>query len=92
MSYIDNYIVLLLFRHRKVLIMSLSEIREKDEKLWRQIRNEVYESAKDENGYYVCAESGYRSKNEFQFHIDHIILDLIKEKQNLKILDWLEKI
>lgn len=51
--------------------MSLSQIYNIDKDYWRKLTDEVYDSFKDEEGYYYSAESGYRSKNRRFFHIDH---------------------
>lgn len=52
--------------------MSMSQIREIDETYWRKLRDQVFEKHKDEEGYYVSATKGYKSKSKRYFHIDHI--------------------
>ncbi|OGV18216.1 MAG: hypothetical protein A2X47_00310 [Lentisphaerae bacterium GWF2_38_69] len=37
-----------------------------------QMRNAVFDKARDKNGYYVSAISGKKSKNKADFDIDHI--------------------
>ncbi|MCK8827749.1 HNH endonuclease [Natroniella acetigena] len=51
----------------------MSEIRKKDERVWRKLRGEVYEKCQDKDGYYICAQTGYKSKSTLRFDVDHII-------------------
>lgn len=53
--------------------LSLHQLREKDPILWRSIVNEVYEKAKDKEGYYNSSTGKFRSKHRGDFQIDHIV-------------------
>lgn len=53
--------------------MSLSQIRNVDVEYWRRLTDEIYEACKDDEGYYNCNVSLYKSKNRRFFNIDHII-------------------
>lgn len=59
----------------KILIakLPLQKIKEKDYAYWEELVDGVYGKAIDEEGNYVCALSGYKSKNKFDFEIDHIM-------------------
>ena len=76
---------------RDVEDLSMSEIFDKDKKVWRDIRDEVYERHKDEDGYYVCVETGYKSKKKVDFHIDHINPRDKKGKTKAENLQLLKK-
>lgn len=52
--------------------MPLYEIRKVNPTYEKWLREQVFENAKDEDGYYVSAESGYKSKNRLIFQVDHI--------------------
>jgi ATP-dependent helicase IRC3 len=52
--------------------LSLSEMRKKHPRYWRELSIQVYEKAKDKGGYYTCAISGFKSKSKLHFQIDHI--------------------
>lgn len=53
--------------------LPLNLIKEKDIYYWRKLVNQVYEKAKDEDGFYHCAISDYKSKSKACFQIDHIV-------------------
>ncbi|MFW6015351.1 MAG: HNH endonuclease [bacterium] len=61
------------FDMRDIEELSLFEIKEKDEKVWRNIRDKVYNKAQDDDGNYVCARTGYKNKSPLYFQIDHIV-------------------
>lgn len=52
---------------------SLSELYESRPDLWRELRDDVYEKARDrKTGRYRCAVTGWESPNQSEFQIDHI--------------------
>ncbi|NJL54481.1 DEAD/DEAH box helicase family protein [bacterium] len=53
--------------------LSLHELLKQRPEQYRTIRAEILAKHTDQNGYYVCAISGYMSKDARQFQIDHII-------------------
>lgn len=53
--------------------MSLSQIRNVNLEYWRKLTDEIYEACRDNEGYYHCNVSLYKSKNRRFFNIDHII-------------------
>ncbi len=67
--------------------LPLYEIRKINPAYEKWLRDQVFEKAKDENGFYVSAESGYKSKNRLIFQIDHIIP---MSKGGLTVLDNLQ--
>ncbi len=70
---------------------TLHQLKEKDYDYYNYIREIVFEQAKDENGYYVCAKSGFKSKDRSRFHIDHKIPFIMSEGRteisNLQLLE-----
>lgn len=76
--------------------MSLSEIEQHDPEYAKRLRDQVFQDAMDDAGYFVCAKDGYRSKNRGHFHVDHKIplskggltvpqnLQLLKSSENLR--------
>ncbi|WP_449416673.1 DEAD/DEAH box helicase family protein [Phormidium nigroviride] len=53
--------------------LTLEQIREKDPEEYRNIKDAVYERAKDGSGFITCARSGFKAKTRRDFQIDHII-------------------
>lgn len=73
----------------KLKDLTLYEIREKFPELGEKLRSSVFEKYTDLEGFYYCAESGYRSKNRLEFQIDHIIpmsKGGVTEPENLQLL------
>jgi superfamily II DNA or RNA helicase len=69
--------------------LTLHELHEKNPSYWRAIRDAVYENAKDENGLYTCAISGFKSARQGYFEIDHILpmsKGGLTEPSNLQLL------
>lgn len=60
------------FENREIEKLTLYEICKQDNRLWRKIRDEVFERYKDKEGYYICPKTGYKSKSKVYFDIDHI--------------------
>jgi superfamily II DNA or RNA helicase len=52
--------------------LSLYDIREHNPEYAKWLSDEVYKKFTDDDGFYYCASSGYRSKNKLDFQIDHI--------------------
>lgn len=52
--------------------LSLYDIREHNAEYAKWLSDEVYKKFTDKDGFYYCANSGYRSKNKLDFQIDHI--------------------
>jgi|SRR5690554_53786 len=52
--------------------LSLYDIREHNPEYAKWLSDEVYKKFTDKDGFYYCASSGYKSKNKFDFQIDHI--------------------
>lgn len=52
--------------------LPLSEIKERDFEYYRKLKDSIYTSHTDSNGYITCAISGFRSKRRINFQIDHI--------------------
>ena len=57
--------------HRKYEDMTLFDIRKVNSDYEKALRDQVFASAKDDKGYYVCAECGKKSKSKIAFHVDH---------------------
>lgn len=53
--------------------LTFEQIREKDPEEYRNIKDAVYERAKDGSGFITCARSGFKAKTRINFQIDHII-------------------
>ena len=53
--------------------LTMDQIREVDVDYWRTLRESVFSRYQDEDGFYVCQKSGFRSKQKVFFHIDHIV-------------------
>ena len=54
-------------------MFTLRELRETHPGHYRYLRNEVYARDQHKDGSYVCARTGYKSPNQFEFEIDHKI-------------------
>lgn len=52
--------------------LTLQQLREQDPTYERFLRDEVFKKHIDKDGFYVSAESGFKSKNKLDFQIDHI--------------------
>lgn len=52
--------------------LPLCEIKERDFEYYRKIKDSIYASHTDSNGYITCAISGFRSKRRINFQIDQI--------------------
>lgn len=52
--------------------LSLYDIRQHNPEYAKWLSDEVYKKFTDKDGFYYCASSGYKSKNKFDFQIDHI--------------------
>lgn len=50
----------------------MNRIRKENHNLWKYLSDTVYNNSKDSEGNYVCAKSGFKSKNKLAFQIDHI--------------------
>ncbi|MEE3448239.1 MAG: HNH endonuclease, partial [Bacteroidales bacterium] len=61
-----------IFEDRSYEDMSMFQIREVNPAYEKWLRNKVFEKFTDENGNYFSAQSGYKSRNRFDFEIDHI--------------------
>ena len=57
---------------RDIEDLSMSDLRKYCPKYWKKLSDKVYEYAKDEEGYYHSALSGFKSKSKLKFQIDHI--------------------
>lgn len=66
---------------------NLFEVKKLDIDYWRSLVNEVYNKAKDSDGYYHCALSDYKDKSKLAFQIDHIYP---MSKGGLTVLDNLQ--
>ena len=53
--------------------LSLHEIGKINPELERKLRDEVFENARDAEGYYHCAECGMVERSRIWFQVDHII-------------------
>ncbi|MCR5668224.1 MAG: HNH endonuclease, partial [Lachnospiraceae bacterium] len=53
--------------------MSLYEIRKLNPNYEKELRDGAFDKAKDDDGYYVCAECGMKAKDRIPFQVDHII-------------------
>lgn len=53
--------------------LSLHEIGKINPELERKLRDEVFENARDAEGYYHCAECGMVDQSRIWFQVDHII-------------------
>jgi len=51
---------------------TLPELRETHPEIYRKLRDKIFKRYQDGQGFYVCPRSKYRSKNRFDFEIDHI--------------------
>lgn len=60
------------FEDRSYEDMTMAQIREVDPAYEKWLRNQVFEKFTDEKGYFYSAQSGYKSKNRWDFEIDHI--------------------
>jgi hypothetical protein len=52
--------------------LSLYELTQVDPEHGKRLKDAVFKKCTDENGFYFCATSGYRSKRRTDFQIDHI--------------------
>jgi superfamily II DNA or RNA helicase len=81
---------------RKLEELSLNDLTQINPEHGKQLKNEVFKRYTDKDGFYFCANSGYRSKRRSDFQIDHIkpmsrggltVLDnlqLLTRKENAK--------
>jgi superfamily II DNA or RNA helicase len=53
--------------------LPLFEIKKRYPDLHQRLRDEIYEKARDADGFYHSAASGFKSKRRIDFQIDHII-------------------
>ena len=53
--------------------LPLYEIRRRFPDIGEKLVAAVYAKYTDAEGYYFSAQSGYKSKNKLDFHIDHIL-------------------
>ena len=58
---------------RAVEDLSLHEIGKINPELEKKLRDEVFENARDEEGYYHCAECKMTDRSRIWFQVDHII-------------------
>lgn len=69
---------------------TLQEIKQIFPEYWRDLTGKVYAKSIDQDGNYVCAETGFKSKNKLFFHIDHIVPMAdggLSEEENLQVLE-----
>ena len=52
---------------------TLGELRETHPEEYQRLRDAVYENHRDDQGNYICARTGWKSKNPYDFEIDHIV-------------------
>jgi superfamily II DNA or RNA helicase len=52
--------------------LPLYEIKNHNPQLYRELVEGVYTKAKDKDGFYHCAKTGFKSKKRADFQIDHI--------------------
>lgn len=57
---------------REIEKLTMEQIREKFPVYWKKLSDSVYEKHKDDNGFYFCANTGYKNKSKLFFQIDHI--------------------
>lgn len=72
---------------RELKKLSLDQIRKHNPKYWKYLHDTVYQNAKNNEGYYVCARTGYKSKRRNDFQIDHI---KPRSKGGLSVLENLQ--
>ena len=53
--------------------LTLYELRKQDPIYGKWLRDEVFRKFTDKDGFYFSAESGYKSKSQLDFQIDHIV-------------------
>ncbi len=53
--------------------MSLHEIKKINPDYEKELRNNVFEAAKRDDGYYECAKCGLLAKTRIPFQVDHIV-------------------
>ncbi len=53
--------------------MPLYQIRTVDSDYEKKLRDDAFEQAKNEEGYYICAGCGRKSKSRIIFQVDHIM-------------------
>lgn len=58
---------------RAVEKLNLEEMRLHFPAYWRQLTDAVYKKARDVEGNYVCAATGFKSPYKYLFNIDHIV-------------------
>ncbi len=52
--------------------LKLHELREQDPIYEKWLRDEIFKKFTDKDGFFISAESGYKSKNKLDFQVDHI--------------------
>lgn len=57
---------------RPLDLLTMDQIRDVDVEHWQKLHDEVFGRHRDKDGCYVCAKTGFRSKQKVHFHIDHI--------------------
>lgn len=62
-----------IFEDRLYEDMTMAQIREENPAYEKWLRDRVFEKYTDKNGYYFSAQSGFKSKNRWDFEIDHIL-------------------
>lgn len=75
--------------------MSLDDIERHDPDYAKKLRDGVFAGAMDDKGFYVCAQSGFRSKNRGRFHVDHKVplsKGGLTVPQNLQLLEISENL
>ena len=73
-----------------LLKFTLEQLKEKNPPYYKYLHEHVFDRAKDEDGYYHCAKSAFKSKKTVYFHIDHIIpikQGGLTELDNLQLLE-----
>lgn len=79
------------FEERSFENLSLIDIRKENPDYEHWLRNQVFEKAKDSDGFYHSAISDYKSKNRIDFEIDHIKPLSLGGKTNLDNLQLLTR-
>lgn len=74
---------------RRVEDLLLYEIKVKNTKLFKEIREKIYNKNKENEGIYYCNQCGKRSKKKAMFEIDHIVPMAKEGKTTLENLQLL---
>jgi ATP-dependent helicase IRC3 len=84
------------FEDRDFKRMSLNDIETHDREYARILRDGVFSKGLDTAGFFVCAQTGFRSKSWGRFHVDHKVplskggmtvpqnLQLLKASENFR--------